>query len=107
MGERDCSKRLCIEWTRKKLQALGAPEITCLRLGERGGRRTWEAAVWVIERKANRGAHRKERFWKRKLIKMLDSAKVNSGMCYVEEVMPRTLGNAYMTRHGTHPQRAN
>lgn len=45
--------------------------------------------------------------WKRKLIKMLDSAKVNSGMCYVEEVMPRTLGNAYMTRHGTHPQRAN
>ena len=45
--------------------------------------------------------------WKRKLIKMLDSAKINSGMCCVEEVMPRTLGNAYMTRHGTHPQRAN
>lgn len=32
--------------------------------------------------------------WKRKLIKVLNPAKVNSGMCCVEEVMLKTLGNA-------------
>lgn len=44
-------------------------------------------------KKSNRGAQEKS-VWKRKLIKVLNTAKVNSGMCCVEEVMLKTLGNA-------------